>query len=515
MGRTHGQTGSLPVRFGLLSLFPIAVAAAVVGWRANRLVVAAVSLALWGALVATAWLVSLDFVRQARGNAYLAHHDSLTGLPNRAHFVASIGTAVAAAGRERRSVAVLMFDLERFEDVNDALGHRAGDAVLARIAERLPSLVRDRDVVARLGGDTFGLLLGDLGDLGDPGDLADRGDRAPAHDVAERVLEAIAEPIVADGVLLTLRASVGVAMFPDDATEAALLFERADIALHQAMRSADPIVSYCAGTDPNSADRLRLVGELRVAVDRGELEVFYQPLVSVANGTVVAVEALVRWHHPRRGLVAPDEFIPLAEHTGLIFPLTVVVLEQAVRQCRVWRDEGRMITMAVNISARSLDDPLLPTVLEAVLERWSVPADAIMIEVTETALASDVEVAVDALERLKRIGVHIALDDFGTGFSSLVQLRLLPIDEIKIDRSFVSRMVDADLDFQIVRSLVELGARLGLVVVAEGVETPRVAQHLDALGCHLAQGYLFSRPVPAADADGWAWPGEAEVRDSA
>ncbi len=271
------------------------------------------------------------------------------------------------------------------------------------------------------------------------------------------MLEAIAEPIVADGVLLTLRASVGVAMFPDDATEAALLFERADIALHQAMRSADPIVSYCAGTDPNSADRLRLVGELRVAVDRGELEVFYQPLVSVANGTVVAVEALVRWHHPRRGLVAPDEFIPLAEHTGLIFPLTVVVLEQAVRQCRVWRDEGRMITMAVNISARSLDDPLLPTVLEAVLERWSVPADAIMIEVTETALASDVEVAVDALERLKRIGVRIALDDFGTGFSSLVQLRLLPIDEIKIDRSFVSRMVDADLDFQIVRALVELG----------------------------------------------------------
>jgi diguanylate cyclase (GGDEF)-like protein len=422
--------------------------------------------------------------RQAAENEHLALHDPLTNLPNRTLFHDRAGQAVRAARRTGSRVALMILDLDRFKEVNDTLGHHNGDLLLNEIGPRLRTVLRDSDSVARLGGDEFGVLLPTIGS----------GDDALA--VAQKIREALHEPVTIDGINLDLAATLGIAVYPDHGTDVETLLQRADVAMYVAKGDHSGCELYRAERDEYSPARLALVGDLRRAIDEHELVLHYQPKAELHGGRVVGVEALVRWHHPERGLLYPDEFVPLAERTGLIKDLTLTVLEQALRQLRAWQDDGLDLSVSVNLSARDLLDAELPATIARLLHRYGVAPDRLELEITESVILADPMKARLVLNRLDAMGVDLAIDDFGSGYSSLVYLRRLPVRQIKIDRAFVMNMERDENDAVIVRSTIDLGRNLGLQVVAEGVESEAIWSDLARLRCDLAQGYYLSRPVP-------------------
>jgi diguanylate cyclase (GGDEF)-like protein len=425
--------------------------------------------------------------RQAAENAHLAMHDPLTDLPNRSLFHDRAQQAILAAKREGARVALMILDLDRFKEVNDTLGHHNGDLLLQEIGARLGSRLRDGDSVARLGGDEFGLLLPTV------------AEPSAALAVGEKVREALRQAFALEGVTLDLEASVGIALYPEHGQDVDTLLQRADVAMYLAKEDHTGCELYSAERDEYSPGRLALAAELRRALDERELLLHYQPIAELAHGQVVGVEALVRWQHPERGLLPPDEFVPLAERTGLIRELTLYVLADALRQVHAWHEEGLDLRVAVNLSARDLVDFTLPEAVGRLLAANRVPATRLELEITESVILADPMRARAILTRLSEMGVGLAIDDYGSGYSSLGYLKRLPVDQIKIDRSFVMNMEQDDNDAVIVRSTIELGRNLGLRVVAEGVQAPTAWALLKALGCDYAQGYHLSRPIVAGD----------------
>jgi diguanylate cyclase (GGDEF)-like protein/PAS domain S-box-containing protein len=419
-----------------------------------------------------------------------AFHDPLTGLPNRALLHDRLQQAIRLAHRDGSPLALLLMDLDRFKEVNDTLGHQQGDALLQQVCQRLQDALRASDTVARLGGDEFAVLL--------PGT-----DEAGATAVARQLLRVLEQPFELEGQPVDVGASLGFALHPAHGTDAATLLRRADVAMYVAKRAGGGYAVFSAEQDRHSPDRLALVGELRQAIEQNELTLHYQPKVSVGNGMVTGVEALVRWQHPERGLIPPDRFIPLAEQTGLIQPLTRWVLGAALRQCHMLRQAGLEIPVSVNLSMRNLHDPDLPAAIAELLARWGVPPAGLRVEVTESAVMADPGRALDVLGKLRALGLEIAIDDFGTGYSSLGYLKRLPVTQLKIDRSFVQHMATDGSDLAIVQATIAMGHNLGLTVVAEGVEDKFAWELLNRLGCDAAQGYYVSRPLPAQELLDW------------
>ena len=438
--------------------------------------------------------------RQVR---HLALHDALTGLPNREFFIALAGPALEKARRNGAMCAVLHVDIDRFKRVNDALGHGGGDQVLVLLAARLQAVTRGADisasgrpgghaeVVARMGGNAFTIMLLDVGD--------------PKHAglAAQRLRDAMAEPVEAQGRLLQLSASVGIALFPRDANNAAQLAHFAEQALDAAKKAGQSCHRFFDETmNAVASARLEREDDLRRAIAQGELRMYLQAKIDVLTGAFVAAEALVRWQHPKRGLVPPFEFIPLAEETGLILPLTDWMFEQAASQQARWARAGRpVLPISVNVAASSfMADGLVEDLLALVARHGVVPA-ALTIEVTESMLMHDVDRAIARLVQLREQGFRLSLDDFGTGYSSLSYIKRFPLDELKIDRSFVIDVHRGGKDGALVASIITLARMLDIQVVAEGVETQEQADALRLLGCHLHQGYLYARPVPALEFD--------------
>ena len=437
--------------------------------------------------------VVTDITERKRAEQALAHqamHDLLTGMPNRVLLHDRLRQAIRAAERDGTSVALLIMDLDRFKEVNDTFGHHYGDLLLRQVGERLQSALRAGDTLARLGGDEFALLL--------PG-----SDESSAITVVRRLQQVLDEPLAIDGQLFTIGASLGVAVSPEHAADADTLLQRADVAMYVAKRSGSGYAVYTAEEDQHSPDRLALASELRLAIQQDQLLLHFQPKVDLVDGRVIGVEALVRWRHPRRGLVPPDQFIPLAEQSGLIHPLSQWVLAAAARQYHTWRSAGVELPIAVNLSMRNLHDPRLSQTITELLDTWRLPPGALSIEITESSLMADPDRALAVLGGLRQLGLTIAIDDFGTGYSSLAYLKRLPVAELKIDRSFVGEMATDPNDLAIVRSTVELAHNLGLRVVAEGVEDDTSEELLADLGCDQAQGYFISRPLPAAEFSAW------------
>jgi diguanylate cyclase (GGDEF)-like protein len=428
--------------------------------------------------------------RQAE-NEHQALHDALTGLPNRLLFQQRLADAIDEARERGGSIAVMLMDLDHFKEVNDTLGHHFGDQLLCEIGPRLSTVLRDRDLMARLGGDEFGILLPDL-----PDDTV-------AITIARRLLQQLERPVTVEGLALDVAGSLGIAIFPSQSQDAESLLRRADVAMYAAKEGGGGYEQYAPEMDAHSPSSLTLVTQVRPALERGEMVVFYQPKVRLSDGRVAGVEALVRWEHPARGLVLPDEFIPLVEKTVLLRPLTLYVVDRVCENWRTWADAGLEIPVAINLSPRSLLDAQLPDRIAEILERWRVPPSFVQLELTESFLVADSGRSNAVIDRLSRYGIGLSIDDFGTGYSSLSHLKRLPIDEIKIDRSFVSQMNAHANDFMIARATIELGKNLGLRVVAEGVEDRETFDRLADFGCDEAQGFYISRPLPLEEFSRW------------
>lgn len=419
-----------------------------------------------------------------------AHHDALTELPNRTLFHDRVEQALRAAERDGSGVAVMITDLDRFKDVNDTLGHQAGDVLLREFAARVRSVIRGGDTVARLGGDEFALLT--------PGPR----DPATALFLADRIRQEMERPFLLGNMSLQVEASIGIALFPDHGDDVETLIRHADVAMYVSKRTHAPTL-YTPKQDEHSPDRLAVIAELRRALESDELVVHYQPQVELVSGATPRVEALVRWQHPERGLLLPDEFIPVAQHTGLIRPLTRLVLDKALGQSRAWRDQGLDVGVAVNLSGRDLLDLALVDEVDRALARWELEPAVLELEIPEGTLLDDLTRVRRVLMRLGERGVRLAIDDFGSGHSSLSYVKRLPIDVIKVDGSFVANMAEDERDATIVRSTIELAHDLGLVVVAEGVESPEVLELLGEFRCDLAQGFHLCRPEPADEITDW------------
>jgi diguanylate cyclase len=430
-------------------------------------------------------------LRQARDEAQRqALHDGLTDLPNRTLLHDRLSQAILSARRGNTPLTLLLIDLDRFKEINDTFGHHYGDLLLQQIGPRLRRVLRDSDTVARLGGDEFGIVL--------PTTNAEA-----ALAVAQQLLRRLEAPFEVDGQTVEIGASIGIASYPTDGNDAATLLRLADVAMYVAKRGEHGIVVYAPEHDHYSAERLALGGELRGAIERNQLLLHFQPKLDLRDGTLVGVEALVRWQHPLRGFLPPSEFIPLAEQTGLIHPLTRWVLDAALRQHQAWLAMGLEVPVAVNLSRRTLHDPQLPEMVAQLLARWDVPPAALVLEITESSLMADPQRAFEHLTQLRTLGVRISIDDFGTGFSSLASLKALPLDELKIDQSFVQAMATDASARAIVRAIIDLADALNLRVVAEGVEDRATWDVLAGLGCEVAQGYFLSRPVAAAELEAW------------
>ena len=437
-------------------------------------------------------------VRSAGEYERAARTDPLTGLPNRRALVAAVAERTAAsrgAHRPDRRLALLLLDIDRFRNVNDALGHRLGDRLLTEVAQRLAAVVPPHDLVVRLGGDEFAVL-------------ATRVDGpAPARRIAAHLARALDRPFLLDGLPVDVSASIGIALQGERGDDGAALLRQAEAAMYDAKHRGDQVAVYTRDAAHHSPDRIALLGDLRRALEAGPGEdgitIFYQPQIAVATGEVVGVEALLRWRHPDRGLVGPDELIRVVEPTPVMRLLTGRVLDTVVAQLAAWRAAGRPVRAAVNISVRDLHSADVAERIHRLLHRHGVPPDDLQLEITESALMADPHRVLDTITRLDRMGLAISLDDFGTGFSSLQHLRRLPLAEVKIDRSFVLGMAADPGDAAIVRSVIDLAGALGLRVVAEGVEDERTWRLLAAAGCHAAQGWFHARPMPAEDLAGW------------
>ncbi len=493
-----GGTGSVKA---LVSSFPVSVGAKTVAVVSIEQQYAPIAAAARSALLPVAGALELalvllfvllvpalsrasrrlrDYVKEIR---YRATHDSLTGLANREALHEDLADALRS-GAAGGSVAVLLIDLDRFKEVNDTLGHDAGDELLCEIAGRIVEVARPSRV-SRLGGDEFAIVVSDT----TPED---------AIAIGESVRKAVEAPATIRGIPVSVDASIGIAVAPDDGTAVGQLIRHADVAMFAAKYGRAGVLRYHSTIDRNDASKLVLMTELRAAVERDELEVHYQPVVDASSGRIRSAEALVRWHHPSRGLLTPGAFLPLAEHTRLIVEITRFVLAEAVRQAAAWRRAGREVGVAVNASVLDLVDSKFVSLVGRTLDDAGLPPELLTIEITEGAFMQEPEKVRRVLDSLRALGVRIAVDDFGTGYSSLSYLRDLPVDVLKIDRSFVTDLPESPSNLAIVAAAIELAHRLALRVVAEGVEREEQRTSLRALGCDLIQGYIVSAPVGAS-----------------
>jgi len=421
----------------------------------------------------------------------VAMSDGLTGLPNRNRLLEEAELQLGASQRGNATMALLLLDLDRFKEINDTLGHQWGDRLLQEIGPRIQPAIRQSDLVARLGGDEFVIMLRNV------------GDEDAARRVAERIVSLLERPFQLGELACGIEASIGIALGPRDGEDVHTLLQHADVAMYVAKQNRLGVTVYEPTLDLHNPRKLSMLGELRVAIEQHQLVLHYQPVNGLFEGARRRVEALVRWQHPERGLVPPDEFIPLAEHTALVQPLTAYVLDVALAQCRAWLDAGQEIVVAVNVSARSLHDTSFYDLVVGTLDRHGVRPDLLDLEITESAIMADPKGARELLTRLHDLGVGLSIDDFGTGYSSLAYLKTLPVDSLKIDRSFVRGLEEDRSDAVIVQSVIDLGRNLGLSVVAEGVEDASTAEHLARLGCSMGQGWYWSRAVPADQLADW------------
>ena len=412
----------------------------------------------------------------------LAFTDLVTGLPNRVRFQELVHESVLAGQRENYPVSLLIMDLEHFKEVNDTLGHNSGDKLLRQVGQSLRNALLTSGVVARLGGDEFGILLPQLGAAQDV-QLAIR-----------KIQQCLSTPLMIDNIPIVVEASIGVATSPNHADNGELLFQQADIAMYRAKRRASGYAVYSPEYNLHSPEKLGLMAELRDAIEQDQLLLHFQPKVGLKDNRIIGSEALVRWQHPRLGLLSPDKFIGAAEQTGLIKPLTRWVLLDALTHCETARAAGVRLPASVNLSARSLHDPQLPRMIEEVLAATGAQPDQLMLEVTESAIVLDPIRAEENLLTLSSMGVSLSIDDFGTGYTSLSSIKRLPVKEIKIDKSFVTHMLADEKDAMIVRAVIDLGHNLGLSVIAEGVETQGVLDALSDQGCDEIQGFFISEP---------------------
>ncbi|MFL6101253.1 MAG: putative bifunctional diguanylate cyclase/phosphodiesterase [Actinomycetales bacterium] len=443
--------------------------------------------ALYLLLALVSWYTTLSLRRHAASREYQALHDGLTGLPNREWFRHAADDAVAESRRRGETGALVLVDLDRFKEVNDTLGHHAGDELLKVAAGRLATSVRTDDAIARLGGDEFGLILPRVGDA------------TTVVELLTRVREHLAEEVVIDSTTLSVEGSFGVALFPGGADNLDDLLKAADAAMYQGKRAAAGIVVHDPAQTRSPGHSLSLQGELRRALHRDELVLHYQPKIALGSDQIVGVEALVRWEHPERGLLPPGEFLPVAEQSGLIEPLTAWVLRRSLSDQTRWSSMGVPWYVAVNVSAHNLESVAFPISVTELLDELAVGPECLQLELTETALAADTSIAAQVVTSLARRGIGIAIDDFGVGYTGLRQLRNLPVAEIKIDRSFVSGLASSERDRSIVHSLIDLGHSIGCHVTAEGVETAETARWLRDAGCDYAQGFYFAKPRPWPD----------------
>ncbi len=476
---------------------PAIVVEAFVPWRPVQQSILSETYAMAIAMLAglaVFWLAIYRFVSRAsrrlreqmEHNRELADHDPLTGLPNREMLRRNADVAIAAAKSSGRTVGLLLFDLDRFKEINDTLGHHHGDLLLRAIGPRLAKVLRDDDCIARLGGDEFVVLLPDLPNA------------AYAQALGRRLRSALSTPFLLEGVRLDVEASMGIAVFPEHGTDFSALLQHADVAMYVAKKGNTGLSVYDPLLDEHSPTRLAMIGDLRSALSRPEqFELHYQPKANMETGKISGLEALVRWRHPERGLLPPDDFITAAERTGMIQALTDIVLEKAMAQQKIWKAAGVHMPMAINLSTRCVLDQHLPDDVGRLLVHHGLVGADLELEITESAIMADPQRAEEVLARLAGMGVGLAIDDFGTGYSSMAHLKRLPVHEIKIDKSFVVDLEHNVSDAAIVRSVVDLGRNLGLTVVAEGVENERSWDVLHDLGCTTAQGFFLARPLAA------------------
>jgi diguanylate cyclase (GGDEF)-like protein len=421
---------------------------------------------------------------------YQALHDNLTDLPNRIHLMQCIDGLIEDAAEDNSSFTLLLLDLDQFKEINDALGHDIGDLVLKTVGDRLVKRLRSTDIVARLGGDEFAILLPDA-------------KLDYAENVAQMIWEVIDQDIRVKEYTLYIGTSIGLAIYPQHGATSQILIQHADIAMYNAKHSSKNYAIYDNVLDLHSPERLSLVTDLRKAIDNGSLQLYYQPKLDLCSGKVKNVEALLRWNHPQRGFIPPYELITLAEHTGLIKPLTLWVLEEACKQCAQWNKRGIHLKIAVNLSVLNLQDPHLDKQIKHSIETAGIDASCLELEITESGMMADPEHAIKMLTQLNNMGIELSIDDYGTGFSSLAYLKQLPVNYLKIDKSFVMNMYSNDNDAVIVRSTIDLAHNLGLKVIAEGVESQDIWDILEMLRCDYLQGFFMCEPMPSADLEEW------------
>ena len=419
----------------------------------------------------------------------LAYSDPVTGLPNRASLNERLEQFLRADRENQSPVALLLMNLNHFADINNTLGHKNGDLLLQKIGQRLKRALPDPALVAAPSGDRFAVLL--------------QGDIKQATLAADLMLSTLREPVVIEGLRLDMEANVGIALYPTHGQDPDTLFRRADIALSLAKGSQRHYALYDPAQDHYSSERLALIGELRNAINDNQLVLHYQPKADLKTGRVIGAEALMRWQHATRGMIHPMQFIPLAEHTGLIKPLTEWAIQTALRQIHAWEKEGIELTVAVNLSSRNLLDPGLPHQIGRFLKEFGVAPERLELEITESVIMADPARAMECLAQLNQMGLRLSVDDFGTGYSSLAYLKRLPVHEIKIDKAFVQGMMKDRNDAAVVRAAIDLGRGMGLTQVAEGVEDQQTWHGLIALGCDVVQGYFLSKPLPAAELASW------------
>jgi diguanylate cyclase (GGDEF)-like protein len=482
-----------PVLRTLVSKLPYEAFVGLVVFATAPLVALAIGLSGWF-VVLFAFPLAAFYINAAVSvqRDHQAHHDELTGLPNRKMLMLRLDSMLAQAASTGGGLGFLLLDLDRgLKEVNDTLGHAVGDRLLRLVAHRLTHSIRPGDLVARLGGDEFAVLLPAVKEA------------SAAREVAARLRAAVAEPIRLEGMSFVIEVSIGIAMFPDDATAVELLMQRADVAMYLAKQRRSGVERYVPDLDRNSPSRLALFGEMRRGLDRGELELHYQPKVYLADQSAAGVEALVRWLHPVRGMLMPDDFIPVVQQSYLMREVTAFVIETAVAQAAGWRQSGLDVQVSINLSGRDLLDNGLADLVAQCLNRHQLPPGALLLEIDERVLTSEPAHSVATAESLAGLGIGLSLDDFGTGYSNLVRLKRLPVTEVKVDSSFVSRLLESPDDEVVVKSILDLAAALGIRSVAEGVESADVAAALLAMGCVAAQGWYFAKPLNAASATAW------------
>ncbi len=439
-----------------------------------------------------------DLQRQA---TYTATHDTLTDLPNRSLFYDRVDQGILSANQKNFILSLMLVEIDNFKEVCDTLGRNSSDQVVRQISSRLQGVVLGSDSVAKIDGNVFGILL------------SDPVDERDAEQLAEHIQNALEPAFIVERLSLAMHANIGIVHFPEHGEDVDTLVQKAGVALYMASSSNLGYAVYEPSFDGHSPRRLTLMNELRHALERGELELYYQPKIRIKDNTLYGAEALVRWHHPKHGFISPDEFIPMAERTRMINALTLWVLKEAFQECANWHSQGKELTISINLSAKDLHDPELPDLIAGIAVSCGIKPEWIILEITEGSIITDPELSLEILDRLSKMGYKLSIDDFGTGYSSLSYLKKMSLNELKIDRSFVQDILVSDSDDVIVNATINLAHNLGFYVTAEGVETKEILDKLKAYGCDIAQGYHFSKPLSVTGFNQWITESEWTIAD--